>query len=121
MGDTSKVMSKKEIEQSKFRVCCLQPYMDGAIPLGPPERLCGHGHGMTVVEMNENLIWKGKPYIRIGYCKYCYHEDTIGVLDDTPQLLGWAILSPDDENPNFRFEKLSPEGHTQRVKQLTQK
>jgi hypothetical protein len=67
-------VSEKEIKETRFRVCCLHPVLDiegGAIELqSKMNRLCGHGHGMTFREMNENLIWKGKPYIRIPYCKY---------------------------------------------------
>lgn len=107
-----KCMSKKEVEKARFRVCCLNPYIDGALRLESSfERLCGHGNGMTIKEINERLIWKGKPYIRIPYCKYCYSENTIGVFDDTPQLLGWAVFLPDEDGPIFRLEKLSEKSH----------
>lgn len=114
-----KCMSKKEVEEARFRVCCLNPYMDGALRLESSfEKLCGHGYGMTIKEINENLIWKGKPYIRIPYCKYCYSENTVGVFDDTPQLLGWAVFPPDSEQPYFRLEKLSKEAYERVRKNL---
>ncbi|MBU0778056.1 hypothetical protein KKF82_07340 [Patescibacteria group bacterium] len=107
-----KAMSEDEIKQTTFRVTCVNPVLDmegGAIKLDGMNRLCGHGTGMIVEEMNENLIWKGKPYIKIPYCKYCYTKETVGVFDDTPQLVGWVINSPDDDYPNFYIEKLSDE------------
>lgn len=107
-----KSMSKRKVKEARFRVCCLNPNMDGALRLESGlEKLCGYGHGMTIEEMNKNLIWKGRPYIRIPYCKYCYGKNTLGVFDDTPQLLGWVVLSPDENNPLFRLAKLSAEGH----------
>lgn len=106
----SKALSKEKINQTRFRVTCVNPVLDiegGAIKLEGMNRLCGHGTGMTVEEMNENLIWKGKQYIKIPYCKYCSTKETIGVFDDTPQLLGWVIHSPDDDNPTFSLEILT--------------
>ena len=119
-----KRMSKEEIEETRFRVCCIHPVLDiegGAIALQSiMNRLCGHGHGMTVKEMNENLIWEGQPYIRIPYCKYCYNENTIGVFDDTPQILGWVIHSPNKENPRFRLKRL-PEEESDRIRKTWEK
>ena len=117
-----KPMNEKEIRETRFRVTCLNPHMDGALRLDSSfEKLCGHGHGMTLEEMNQNLIWEGKPYIRIRYCKYCYGEDTVGILDDTPQLLGWAILPPNSENPAFRLERLSEKGYGRFMEWLQEK
>ncbi len=107
-----KAMSEEEIKQKPFRVTCINPVLDiqgGAIKLEGMNHLCGHGIGMTIEEMNNNLIWKGKPYIKIPYCKYCYTKETIGIFDDTPQLLGWIIHSPDVDNPTFYLNKLSDE------------
>jgi hypothetical protein len=106
-----KPMSEKEFKRTRFRVTCLNPVLaGGAIELESGMwKLCGHGTGMTLEEMNKNLIWKGKPYIRIPYCKYCYTHDTIGVFDDTPQTMGWVINPPDEDNPYFTAEKLTEE------------
>ena len=113
MMEKVKGWSEKEVRQYRWRVTCLNPILDiqgGAIELqSKMHRLCGHGIGMTIEEMNENLLWKGKPYIKIPYCKYCYTENTIGVFDDLPQLVGWAIHSPDQECPYFTLEKLTEE------------
>lgn len=118
-------LEREEVEEMRFRVTCLNPRIDGAIPIAPettyfPDgrtesavigKLCGGGHGMTVGEMNENLIWEGKPYIRIDYCKYCHTEGTVGIFTDQPQLLGWAILGPESGRENYQLEKLSEETH----------
>ncbi|MHA1144086.1 MAG: hypothetical protein ACTSRW_05055 [Candidatus Helarchaeota archaeon] len=99
-------ISEEEIKKKKFRITCVNPTFDGAIELDNPiYQLCGHGHGMDINEINKNLIWRGKPYIRIPYCKYCYSEETVGVFDDTPQMLGWSMNLPSDENPYFVLKK----------------
>lgn len=119
----SKALSKEKINQTRFRVTCVNPVLDisgGAIKLEGMNRLCGHGTGMTVEEMNESLIWKGKPYIQIPYCKYCNTKETIGVFDDTPQLLGWVVNSPDGENPVFCLEKLTNKAFEQITKRFAE-
>ena len=68
-------------------------------------RICANGTGMTVDEMNENIIWKNKPYINIPYCKYCHSENTIGIVDDDPQYLGFALEIPDENIKYFRLKK----------------
>jgi len=74
-------MSEEEFRRRRFRVTCLNPVLDiqgGAIELESEMwKLCGHGTGMSLKEMNKNLVWKGKPYIHIPYCKYCYTYGTI--------------------------------------------
>lgn len=120
-----KRMRKKEIEKARFRVCCIHPVVDiqgGAIKLqSTMHRLCGYGHGMTIKEMNKNLIWKGQPYIRIPYCKYCYNENTIGVFDDAPQILGWVIYPPTKESPVFRLGKMPEDGFRRYREELKKK
>lgn len=86
-----------------FRVVCLNPVNDlfaggqtlvgGSIVMGnieklvPSIRICSHGTGMTIEEMNENIVLEGRPYIEIPYCKYCYTGSTIGVLDEDNEVL----------------------------------
>lgn len=103
----------KRTDSLTFRVSCLEPVLDGGnspliaervIPAGGEEKLfshttlCAHGHGMTLKEMNENLLKRGLPYIKIGYCKYCYNHNTIGVLDEgdkaISKLFGGGIVGP---------------------------
>jgi hypothetical protein len=104
-------LEEDEIKKRRFRVSCLNPGREGGIELeSRTNRLCGQGTEMTIDEMNENLLWKGRPYIRIPYCKYCNRLDTVGVFDDTPQLLGWVVHEPRGENHIFRLEKLTEEG-----------
>lgn len=117
-------VDEKRIKEIRFRVTCVNPVLDiqgGAIRLEGMNRLCGYGTGMTFEEMNENFIWKGKPYINIPYCKYCHTKNTVGVFDDTPQLVGWVIHSPDEDNSHFRLEKLTKEGFERISKELLKK
>ena len=128
-------LDREEFEKNeRLRVTCLNPvsplesgtrliqgsthYPNGHEEICYGRKICGHGTGMTIEEMNENLIWKGRPYIRIPYCKYCYTENTVGVFDDTPELIGWRIYEPsdligeDDEEEvvkKFMVEKMSEE------------
>ena len=107
MSDKSKNVSSEKIKETKFRVSCMHPYLEGAIQLqSQVQHVCAHGTGMTVDEINENLIWPGRPYIRINYCKSCYTDNTVGVLDDNPRILGWIIIEPDKENPKFRLREI---------------
>lgn len=102
-------ISRREIEENRFRVCCLHPVIEilgGAMKMSGINRLCGYGTGMTIKEINKNLIWKGRPYIRIPYCKYCYNYNTVGVFDDDPRFVGWYIAPPTKKNPIFRLGKL---------------
>jgi hypothetical protein len=94
----------------KFRVCCLHPNeFEGTRQL-EATRICGHGHGLTIKEMNKNLLKKGSPYIRIDYCKYCYKENTLGVLDETSnslRKLGFIINYPHEtESGLYEIEEL---------------
>lgn len=122
-----------DISKETFRVSCLEPVLDGGnspliaervIPAGGEERLyshttlCAHGHGMTLKEMNKNLLKKGLPYIKIDYCKYCYNHNTIGVLDEgdrgISKVFGGVILGPrETESGLYEFRRI-PEKYIKR-------
>ena len=97
----------------QWRVGCLHPIFEPrSQTLYGGAQLCDHGTPMTVKEMNQNLIWPGKPYIRIPYCKYCYNDDTVGVFDENPLALrhfyNAIMIEPDEENPQYYIEKFDP-------------
>jgi len=112
MTNNEEKIKDLDVNNFTFRVMCLHSTPDGSIKLQSEQKICGYGHGFTIKEMNENLIQKGKPFIKIGYCKYCYNEDCIGVFDDvvTKEMdLGFNVIEPDENNPEFRIVKSDKE------------
>ena len=102
-------LKEKIKKKVKFRVTCLHPvYTNGGCRLCGGMRICAHGHPMTIEEMNRNLVAPKKPYIWIKYCKYCYNEKTIGVLDEDIFLLneqfGIFIKIPNEEQAYYDIE-----------------
>jgi len=100
------------LSEQEFRVCCLYPNeFEGTIQL-QATRICGYGHGFTIKEMNENLLEKGSPYIRIKYCKYCYSKNTLGILDESSESLrklGLIILYPQDSQSRlYELKRCKP-------------
>lgn len=114
-------MVKEKFTNFEFRIACLHPVYENGTPLtsgtiisdGKKSEivnisLCSHGIGMTLEEMNNNLILKESPFIKIEYCKYCYHSNSIGVFDESNETfnrkMGFIIQSP-EISENGIFEK----------------
>jgi len=105
-------LRERALGEIKWRVGCLHPIFEpSSSTLYGGAHLCDHGSPMTVKEMNQNLIWPRKPYIRITYCKYCYNEDTVGVFDENPLALrrfyNAVMIEPDEENPQYTIIKFA--------------
>ncbi len=98
----------------EWRVGCLHPHFEPRSPiLYGGAHLCNHGTEMTVKEMNQNLIWPGKHYIRIPYCRNCRNENTVGVFDEEPLALRRfykaIMLEPNEKNPQYTIIKFERE------------
>lgn len=99
-----------DLEKIEWRVGCLHPHFGPGSPtLRGGAHLCDYGTPMTIKEMNKNLIWPWKPYIRIPYCEYCYNENTVGVFDEDPlvvrRIYNAIMVEPDEENPQYTIIK----------------